>query len=283
MKKSSQDDMIDKKINKLININDRQEKNIKLLINNLYAQLESFSWLQRTLAIQGGLPPLRGWPISPDFLLRLHNWIRKNKPQVIVETGSGASTLVIADALRQNGKGQLFSFEHLKKYGDQAWQTLVDENLTRWVDLRVGYLVAWNNDHLNPENSEKPSIWYPLNLNGIHHVDLLIVDGPPGGSCHYARYPAVPALFNRLSANAEIWMDDANRQDEKDICESWAELYGFDLEYIPLEKGLARLVRSGGNQNGSHSLSQPDFFSASNSVKSEQALGLDFSLPEDRQ
>ncbi|WP_208596217.1 hypothetical protein [Vreelandella aquamarina] len=68
--------------------------------NRLYAQLESLSWLQRRLTIKGQLPPLRGWATSPDVLLRLHAHIMATRPQVIVEFGSGASTLVIADALR---------------------------------------------------------------------------------------------------------------------------------------------------------------------------------------
>ncbi|BCB08492.1 hypothetical protein HHSLTHF2_23820 [Vreelandella venusta] len=257
-------------------ITNQQNKSLKSQFDEIYTQLESLSWLQRALAIQGALPPLRGWPVSPDFLLRVHNWIRKNKPRVIVETGSGASTLVIADALRQNGVGVLISLEHLKKYGDQTWQTLVDEHLTEWVDLRVGELVLWKNDHLNSKSTDKPSRWYPLDLNGINHIDLLIVDGPPGDTCQFARYPAVPALFDRLAVNAEVWMDDANREDEKAICKRWAELYDFDLEYISLEKGLARLTRLG--MEPVQSFATSDF----NSMHPEFSIGLDFTLPEER-
>src|SRR5699024_11233349 len=64
------------------------------------------SWLQRRLTIKGQLPPLRGWATSPDVLLRLHTHIMATRPNVIVEFGSGASTLVIADALSQNGAGK---------------------------------------------------------------------------------------------------------------------------------------------------------------------------------
>ncbi|MGP8291661.1 class I SAM-dependent methyltransferase [Vreelandella zhanjiangensis] len=109
------------------------------------------------------------------------------KPNVVVETGSGATTLVIADALRQNGIGKLFSFEHLKKYADQTYQTLVDESLTPWVELRVGELQLWEWEHLNPKEAEKDSKWYPLNLKGIENIDLLLVDGPPGNTCQFAR------------------------------------------------------------------------------------------------
>lgn len=281
MEKHVQDELVDKLANQLRKISAQQDKNHKLLIDNLYTQIESFSWLQKGLDIKGNLPPLRGWPVSPDFLLRLHRWIRKHKPQLIVETGSGASTLVIADALRQNGSGILVSFEHLKKYGDQTWQTLVDEELTQWVDLRVGELVLWDEEHMNPDDADKPSRWYPPNFEDIHNIDLLIVDGPPEGTCKYARYPAVPALFDRFATNVEVWMDDANRQDEKYICERWAELYNLDFEFIPLEKGLARLSRFDINQQKSVLIPESRFLNVFDGVKSEHELGLDFSLPED--
>lgn len=211
--------------------------------NRLYAQLESLSWLQRRLAIKGQLPPLRGWATSPDVLLRLHAYIMATRPKIVVEFGSGASTLVIADALRQNGVGKLISIEHSDHYGAQTLGTLQAEFLESWVDLRVGGLEAWEGEHLNPEDAEKPSRWYPVSLlEDVENVDLLWVDGPPGATCLFSRYPALPALADKLSPNAEVWMDDTIRQEEKDICERWAADHGFELEYSPLEKGLGRLT-----------------------------------------
>ncbi|UTA78628.1 class I SAM-dependent methyltransferase [Halomonas sp. XH26] len=244
-------------------------------VDQLYTQLESLSWLQRQLTIKGHLPPLRGWPTSPDFLLKLHTWILKHKPKLIVETGSGASTLVIADALRQNGAGKLISLEHLQFYADETSQTLLDENLTTWVDLRVCPLESWTGDHLNPSDADKPSRWYSLNFKNINNIDILIVDGPPGNTCLFARYPALPALFNRLSPNAEVWMDDANRQEEKEITEEWAKRYGFEMEFISLEKGMSRLWHKSVELDGFHC---PDF----SEFSTEANLGLDFSLPEDQ-
>ncbi|CAD5264946.1 MULTISPECIES: class I SAM-dependent methyltransferase [Halomonadaceae] len=219
-------------------------KKIEEANNSLYSQIESLLWLNKRLKINGELPPLRGWPVSPDFLLRLHQYIIFEKPRVIVETGSGATTIVIADALRQNGFGKLYSFEHLKKYATKTEGMLKEEFLTPWVELLVGKLEPWEGNHLNPSDADKPSVWYPLNLTGIEQVDLLIVDGPPKSSCQYARYPALPALFDRLSPKAQVWMDDAIRQEEKDICKHWANEYGFDFEYFALEKGLGVLTRS---------------------------------------
>ncbi|NOG31629.1 hypothetical protein HLB35_07335 [Halomonas sp. TBZ9] len=83
---------------------------------------------------------------------------------------------------------------------------------------------------------KKKSRWYPLHFENIQQIELLVVDGPPEGTCSYARYPAVPALHERMAADVEVWIDDANRQDEIDICKRWAELYGFDLEFFRWKK-----------------------------------------------
>ena len=258
-------------------------KDLVSVQNRLYAQLESLSWLQRRLAIKGQLPPLRGWATSPDVLLRLHAHIMSTRPQVIVEFGSGASTLVIADALRQNGCGKLISIEHSEHYGAQSLATLQAERLEGWVDLRIGDLEAWEDEHLNPEDAEKPSRWYPVSLlEGVENVDLLWVDGPPGATCLFSRYPALPALANKLSPSAEVWMDDTIRQEEKDICERWAKDHGFELEYYPLEKGLGRLTRPGASYVALAPKPPTAVAVINDDVHPEHALGLDFSLPEER-
>ncbi|MBS9402914.1 glycosyltransferase [Halomonas sp. TRM85114] len=221
-------------------------RDLLIVQNRLYTQLESLSWLQRRLAIKGHLPQLRGWAASPDVLLRLHAHIIATRPQVIVEFGSGVSTLVIADALCQNGVGELISIEHSEHYGAQTLSTLQAERLEDWVDLRICDLEAWEGEHLNPDDADNPSQWYSLSvLEDVKQVDLIWVDGPPGITCLFSRYPALPALADKLSPNAEVWMDDTIRQEEKDICERWANVYGFDVEFLSLEKGLGRLTRPG--------------------------------------
>lgn len=259
-------------------------KDLITVQNRLYAQLESLSWLQRRLSIKGQLPPLRGWATSPDVLLRLHAHIMATRPRVIVEFGSGASTLVIADALRQNGVGKLISIEHSDHYGAQTLGTLQAESLEGWVDLRIGDLEAWEGVHLNPEGAEKPSLWYPLSLlEGVENVDLLWVDGPPGATCLFSRYPALPALADKLSPKAEVWMDDTIRQEEKDTCERWAEDHGFELEYFPLEKGLGRLTRPGTQAVAPAPMQQTAVSVIDGDADHpERALGLDFSLPEEQ-
>ena len=272
------------------NNTDKTTRDLITVQNRLYAQLESLSWLQRRLSIKGQLPPLRGWATSPDVLLRLHAHIMSTRPSVVVECGSGASTLVIADALRQNGVGRLISMEHDAFYGAQTMDTLKAEQLESWVDLRIGELTPWEHDHLNPEDAEKPSYWYQASLlDDVTNVDLLWVDGPPGATCLFSRYPALPVLADRLSPQAEVWMDDTIRQEEKDICDRWAELYGFNVAYLPLEKGLGRLTRentaqvNASGQTKTRECTKSNVAASNNHSHAEEIdLGLDFSLPDDQ-
>ncbi|MDW7662841.1 MAG: class I SAM-dependent methyltransferase, partial [Bacillota bacterium] len=203
-------------------IKDNQEQLQKRLLNELvavqnrvYSQLESLSWLQKALALKWSMPPLRGWATSPDVLLRLHEHIRLTRPKLVVEFGSGASTLVIADALCQNGMGRLVTLEHNSFYAEKTQGYLDREDLAELVDIRVGELEPWSHPHLN--QTGEPLLWYPEALvKDLKSIALLLVDGPPGNTCQYARYPAVPAMAGKLARKAEVWMDDTGRQDEKD-------------------------------------------------------------------
>ena len=131
---------------------------------------------------------------------------------------------------------------------------------------------------MNTEDTEKLFRWYPMSLlKGIEQVDLLWVDGPPGDTCPFSRYPALPAIVDRISPNAEVWMDDTIRQEEKDVCERWAADYGFYLKYYPLEKGLGRLTRQ------SSDLEKIEEAKNSRAQKSlHNRLGLDFTISKDR-
>jgi len=217
-------------------------KDLIVVQNRIYSQIEALTWLSQALTLSGSLPPLRGWAASPDVLLRLHEYVRFEKPKVVVECGSGSSTLVIADALRQNGEGVLISLEHSAEFGGKTQALLEREALTQWVNLRIADLEPWSGPHLNTGQDETVKWYASACLTGIQSVDLLFVDGPPGATCKYARYPALPALLERLAPGAQVWMDDTIRQEETDMAKDWAEKYGYSVEFFALEKGLGVLT-----------------------------------------
>lgn len=220
----------------------------------LYRQFEAFHWLTKRLAIKSRLPPLRGWPLSPDVLLELHEAIMTERPRRVLEFGSGVSTLIIADALSQIGEGRLVSLEHSPHYAEETRRSLEREGLLEWVDLRIGELAPWQDEHLvfqatesnvNDTQHDQTPHWYPVGLlDDLEAIDFVLVDGPPARTNRYARYPALPAVVDRLAPGASVWLDDASRWEEKKIVEAWSERYAVPVERRPMEKGLAILTFS---------------------------------------
>ncbi len=208
-----------------------------------YSQIEQYIKLTSILPDATDLPPLRGWAISPDVCIKLYRHVVSVKPEVVVEFGSGASTYIIALAIKENGKGKLISFDHSDDYSNKIQRTLESAGLVDFVDLKVAPLKVWDKSHLN-KNANEDVVWYDDTLvDTVGEIDFVFIDGPPGFLCQFSRYPALVVLNDALSKNAEIWLDDANRVDEKEICQDWASTFDLELEFIPHEKGLARLKR----------------------------------------
>src|SRR3546814_9693589 len=73
--------------------------------------------------------------------MRISDWssdvcssdLREEKPAVVVECGSGLSTVVIARCLQLNGGGQVFSLEHMEKFAAQTRKELSRRGLSDWA------------------------------------------------------------------------------------------------------------------------------------------------------
>ena len=77
-------------------------------------------------------------------------------------------------------------------------------------------------------------------------IDLLLIDGPPGygdGMSH-SRYPAMPALADRMAPNAMVFLDDADREPEREIVARWSEALPEWKFGIDAASGLAVGSRS---------------------------------------
>lgn len=199
------------------------------------------------------------WPVSPDFSLYIVGLMEKNDYNLIVEFGSGISTLVIAKAIKQKTKKipniksiEFKSFDHLKKYYQQTLDALKFAGLSDYVQLHHAPLQEWIS--LSGEKYSFYSCKKIINSLAENYKNkslkvLLIVDGPPGNTCHYARYPALPLILDVFpEADIDILLDDYFRSDEKGISKRWMEYLlekGRDnnLIEIDLEKG-ACLIKS---------------------------------------
>jgi hypothetical protein len=65
---------------------------------------------------------------------------------------------------------------------------------------------------------------------------LLIIDGHPGNTNPYSRYPALPILYKNLSNKSQVWLDDTNRKDEATIANTYAEKYKLISNFLILKK-----------------------------------------------
>jgi predicted O-methyltransferase YrrM len=205
---------------------------------NLYRQLEALVSITSILPLRHPLPPMRGWAISPDFGVLLISEVLKRKPHIVLELGSGVSTLLIAYCLEKIGSGRVISFDHDAKYCAQSQERIREHRLDNIAEI---VHVPLREVQLNQASWD----WYDAaRIDPDINIDLLVVDGPPGQIQNISRYPALPLLSEYFSDEVVILLDDAGRPDEKIILDMWArEFPDFEHECIPTEKGAALLRR----------------------------------------
>ena len=216
---------------------------IRTETETLFRQVQALLALERKLDLREALPSTRGWAASPDFLLLVANEIQRRRPDSILECGSGVSTLVFARMLQKNGCGRVVSLEHDPVYADATRRLLADHGLTDWAAVVLA--------PLGTKDSSSP--WYSVEAapKAIGSIDLLIVDGPPSTVAPLARYPALPVLASRLSRHAAVIVDDANRQDEREMLRMWAyEFPDFSQYDADCEKGCVILARAPADRAG---------------------------------
>ena len=208
-------------------------------ISRLYDQLQCYEDLIRVIQPVQPLPILRGWAASPDFLLEVCRHALRARPQTIIECGSGASTLALARCCQLNELGHVYSLEHDAHYAAQTRIRLQEQGLDAWATVRTAPLMP------QPTVEQRP--WYSTaNLSlPAASCTLLIIDGPPGDTAPLARYPALPLLLHWLAENCTIYLDDANRQPERESVSRWLREYpDWACEQMHCEKGCAKLTRT---------------------------------------
>jgi hypothetical protein len=205
---------------------------------NLYHQVEALHAMYSVLGdFKLPLPPLKSWAINPDFAVILIDHIIKRKPPVILELGSGVSSLIIGLTLARSGSGKLISIEHQEEYYRKT-KELLD---LHEVSDRVEVVLVPIKDYVLNDIGYK---WYDLDDVTLDEgIDLLIVDGPPSTIQKQARFPAYPVLKDEMNTNSHIYLDDADREDEEGIIEEWITEYEeLKGEHIRTEKGTFHFI-----------------------------------------
>ena len=205
-------------------------------LKRTFRQVEALQNLFAILPIEHALPASRGFPASPDLLLFLVDLVDRHRPKVIVECGSGLSTLCFALAMRRFGiDGKVIALEHLEQYAAQTEELLRRHGVADIAEVRTAPLEDFT-------FGEETTPWYaPAGWEDLEGVDLLFVDGPPAKLGPLARYPSLPFLVDRLAPGAQIVLDDYARTKERVILQRWQSEYPgrLSVESVPLEKGAA--------------------------------------------
>lgn len=181
---------------------------------SLLNDIQALEQLMARYAPSAPLPPMAGWALSPTALQWLTDRIERDRPSLVVECGSGTSTLWMSLALRRVGSGRLLALEHSEEYTQKTRLLLERHGLSDWAEVRHAPLV--------PTDTPRGTFsWYSLEPSTLSGIGLLLVDGPPGATGPHARYPALPVLAGSLAADATIVLDDADRSDEREIITYW--------------------------------------------------------------
>src|SRR5215831_9607292 len=215
-------------------------KEIKNEIKQTFRQLEALQNLSAVLPAHDVLPATRGWAASPDLLMVLVDLVITERPSLVVECGSGASTLWLALAMRRfEIDGRIVALDHDPVFGGKTRDLLARHEVRDLAEVRDAPLESFS---LAGETYS----WYARRTwEDLTGIDLLFVDGPPAATGHQARYPALPLLSGSLSPVATVVLDDLVVPDMQEVLRLWLDAYpDFGSEIIPLEKQAAVLRRS---------------------------------------
>jgi len=210
---------------------------VRTLSRSVSQNLQNLELLTQELQLHKPLPPLRGWAASPDILLVMARHVQRAAPAVIVECGSGASTVVLAQAARLNGRGHVYSIDHDGAFAEESRTMLARYGLSDWATITHAPLAEV------PISGSRWE-WYDLDrLPETPPIDLLFIDGPPADTPKpLARYPAGPMLFPRLAPGAVVFADDTDRPGEIEVLRRWASEFPALSQYAHFcEKGCHEL------------------------------------------
>jgi Methyltransferase domain len=195
-------------------------------------QAQPLRELTRILPTRKPLPPMRGFAIAPDFALVLAQLIAAERPRLVVETGSGVSTLVIGYALEQLGAGgRVIALEHDPAYAE-ATRALIREH---GLDAHASVVDA----PLEPivVNGEQHRWYSTRSLDSLAAIDLVVDDGPPRRVGPMLRYASLHQFAPKLAARATFVLDVIGTEEPGVLARWQRELPEFAQERVASRKG----------------------------------------------
>ena len=207
-------------------------------IDNALQQSVAYTGLHDYFA-SGRLPVVtpwqRGWPASPDFMCWLVERIEQNDYDLIVEFGSGMTTLytvkTLAARIRRDASrkvARVVSFDHEEVFCGKTRDLLAQSGSNEILD-NVEVVHAPLQPYTAPDGTTYQYYACEEQLAALSAAYkspasriLVTVDGPPGATGKNARYPAFPLVMRHLaSAHIDFLLDDYFRDDERELARAW--------------------------------------------------------------
>ncbi len=208
-------------------------------LENLYRQIEGLLSIQSVMSGNPAVKPLRGWALSPDAIAIILGELRDHASPLMMEFGSGQSTIVFGMFFKSQRAGRLVTIEHDADYADKLRSQLDRYELGEVVDVRTVPLTTHEFNGL-----EKVESCASYDLSGLPNetINLALVDGPIWHNGKFTRFVPLKWSIEHLSPGGKIYLDDANREYEKDVIRLATRNYPVLAHtLLPVEKGLSVL------------------------------------------
>jgi predicted O-methyltransferase YrrM/fumarate reductase subunit D len=192
------------------------QRGTELMLRAQSREIEALFQLFDGFTPRAPMPSSGDFALNPTDLLELLHLIRSREPRLVLELGSGTSSVWIAYALERHG-GRLISLDHDHGYAQKTRAMLAAHGLDAVATVRDAPLTGV------PIGGSTYRWYDPTAVADLRNVDMLLVDGPPAATGPDARFPALHVLESRLAATATVVVDDANRPDEREAVRRWTE------------------------------------------------------------
>jgi len=198
--------------------------------------MSTYQTIQKDLNLEQKLPITPDWSAAADFLELIKDHCLKVRPKTIVECSSGATTVVLAKCCEIIKEGKVFSLENGEEYAINTRNNVKELGLEKYADVIHAPLGT-------VEINNKSYQWYESKNLPDQKIDMLVIDGPPGFIQPHSRLPALHLLFDQMADQSIVFLDDAARDDEKEIVEIWLGISsGVSHEFVELERGCSVLM-----------------------------------------
>ncbi|MGH2642320.1 MAG: hypothetical protein ACRDE2_00100 [Chitinophagaceae bacterium] len=171
------------------------------------------------------------WTLDRFEIEVLWDKLQKIKPKIIIETGSGISTLMFAKYMQTTcPNGRVISLEQDEKEKIRVQKLLFKNNLSSFVKI----LYAPLNSAGHYDFNKNTLLFY---LSG-RKADFLMIDGPCGWEG--IREYVMDDLLDYMNLGASWFADDSFRDGELNFLKRWENRKDIDVHGIyPVGKGLA--------------------------------------------